>query len=198
MEHHATLVRCAEPLFFQAQESVLNVSYRTYDRIGVDEVKTITSESQLRPAQGVEQTFVLRTLFVTHEAQNALLKLFEEPPVGLKFIMVLPPAVAVLPTLRSRFGDEIIVEQKAVDESWQKFAGATAAERLKQIDVWQKTKEPQWLQSIVAGVHTLGVSEVPADTLNVVQLVGEKLATRGASNKMLLEHLALALPLRKS
>lgn len=197
MNHHATLVRSAEPLLFQTQESILNVSYHTFDRIGVEEVKTITSESQLRPVQGVEQTFVLRSIFITHEAQNALLKLFEEPPAGLRFVMVLPSAVAILPTLRSRFGDEITETKKTANEVWQEFIEATVVERLKQIDSWQKTKEPEWLQSVVAGVHSLRVIDVPAKTLDVLQLVGEKLSTRGASNKMLLEHLALALPLRK-
>jgi len=46
-------------------------------------------------------------------------------------------------------------------------------------------------------VHSIDHTDVPVEALSAVQLVGERLATRGASNKMLLEHLALVLPLRK-
>src|SRR4051812_8412136 len=37
-----------------------------------------------------------------HEAQNALLKVFEEPPAGVTLVLVVPSAGILLPTLRSR------------------------------------------------------------------------------------------------
>ena len=197
MNHHATLIRSAKPLEYQPTDDT-SASDFVFDRLGVDEVKLITASAQLRPAHGTEQTFLLKTLFVTHEAQNALLKLFEEPPAGLSFQLVVPPAFQLLPTLVSRIGQEIAPEENlSVDQSWAVFLAASPADRLAQIDAWQKTKEPQWLQSIVAGVHSIDHTDVPVEALSAVQLVGERLATRGASNKMLLEHLALVLPLRK-
>ena len=197
MKHHATLVRHAKPLEYEFKETGTTLDF-SYDRIGVAEVKLITASSQLRPASGIEQTFVLKTLFITHEAQNALLKLFEEPPVGLVFVLVIPPAVKLLPTLLSRIGQEVVAEQiESTNQVWVNFLEATPVDRLSQIDAWQKTKDPQWLQSIVVGVHSIGSSDVITTVLSAVQLVGERLATRGASNKMLLEHLALVLPLRK-
>ncbi|MES2225309.1 MAG: hypothetical protein V4480_00680 [Patescibacteria group bacterium] len=42
---------------------------------------------------------------IFHEAQNALLKLFEEPPEGVTLILVIPSAGLLLPTLRSRLLD---------------------------------------------------------------------------------------------
>jgi hypothetical protein len=197
MKHHATLIRHAKPLEYQFEETGTTLTF-SYDRIGVAEVKLIVASAQLRPTIGVEQTFVIQTLFVTHEAQNALLKLFEEPPVGLVFVLVLPPAVKLLPTLLSRIGKEIpATPTESTNQIWDEFFQASPADRLAQIDAWQKTKEPQWLQSIITGVHNIKSSDVPTTTLSAVQLVGERLATRGASNKMLLEHLALILPLRK-
>ena len=197
MDHHATLVRSAEPLEYSASDAIQNPVYHTFERLGVDEVRTITLASMLRPVNGAEQVFVLRTLFVTHEAQNALLKLLEEPPAGLSFVVVVPQAVSLLPTLMSRFGIEQVDDAEIDTTAWDLFVSATAADRLKQIDAWQKTKDPQWLQAIVRGVQSLKSTEVPVAALPAVQIVSERLATRGASNKMLLEHLALALPLRK-
>ena len=94
MKHHATLIRCAAPLQYTADPQLVVTSF-SYDRVGVDEVKLIISAAQLRPIHGTEQTFLIQTLSVTHEAQNALLKLFEEPPQGLSFVLVLPPAMQV-------------------------------------------------------------------------------------------------------
>jgi len=196
MTHHATLVRTSTPLEYRSDTQSQTI-YFSFDRIGVDEVKTITAQATLRPTEGDAQVFVLQTLFVTHEAQNALLKLFEEPPMGLRFILVLPPAVQLLPTLLSRVGEELIETNLSTNESWELFLAANYADRFAQIDSWQKTKDLGWLQAMVSGVHSISQSDVPGNVLPVVQVVGQRLATRGAGNKMLLEHLALALPLRK-
>jgi hypothetical protein len=196
MNHHATLLRSSRPLDFQ-YETDNSVSLFSFERLGIDNARQIATDAQLKPVSGAEQVFVLRTLFVTHEAQNALLKLFEEPPAGLSFILVLPPAVQLLPTLLSRIGQEVAEQPDVViNQPWVDFLAATPADRLTQIDLWQKTKESNWLQAITAGVHTISYTEVPVGALPAIQLVGEQLGTRGASNKMLLEHLALILPLR--
>jgi len=196
MHHHATLIRSLHPLEFQF-ETDNPVSLFSFERLGIDNARQIAVDAQLRPVSGAEQVFVLRTLFVTHEAQNALLKLFEEPPAGLSFVLVLPPAVQLLSTLQSRIGTELTdTPDVAANQPWLDFLAAAPADRLTQIDLWQKTKESNWLQAITAGVHTISYAEVPVGALPAIQLVGEQLATRGASNKMLLEHLALILPLR--
>ena len=196
MNHHATLLRSSRPLDFQ-YETDNPVSLFSFERLGIDNARQIAVDAQLRPVSGAEQVFVLRTLFVTHEAQNALLKLFEEPPAGLSFVLVLPPAVQLLPTLLSRIGQEVAEQPDVViNQPWVDFLTAAPADRLTQIDLWQKTKESNWLQAITAGVHTISYAEVPVVALPAIQLVGEQLGTRGASNKMLLEHLALILPLR--
>ena len=196
MNHHATLFRRSRPLDFQ-YETDNSVSLFSFERLGIDNARQIATDAQLKPVSGAEQVFVLRTLFVTHEAQNALLKLFEEPPAGLSFVLVLPPAVQLLPTLLSRIGQEVAEQPDVViNQPWVDFLAATPADRLTQIDLWQKTKESNWLQAITAGVHTISYTEVPVGALPAIQLVGEQLGTRGASNKMLLEHLALILPLR--
>lgn len=196
MQHPITLIRSADPLSYVPDTDLPTTSF-AYDKVGIDEVRLITTQASLRPSVGDEHVFVIGSQFVTHEAQNALLKLFEEPPSGLSFHLVLPQSVGVLPTLLSRVGQEIHHATHTDDSAWKVFLSAIPADRFKQIDAWQKTKDLAWLQTIVRGVHQLKSTDLPADSLPALQFVGEKLATRGASNKMLLEHLALALPLRK-
>lgn len=196
MQHHVTLVRSANPLLY-TPEVDLQVTHITHERIGIDEVRAMSQQAYLRPASGSQYVLVVRTQFVTHEAQNALLKLLEEPPEGVSFQLVVPESLSLLPTLMSRVGVEI-TQAVTVDQSaWNSFQMATPADRLKQIESWNKTKDAVWLQAIIRGVRTVRVSDMSAEAVEVLQLVSERLATRGASNKMLLEHLALALPLRK-
>lgn len=46
--------------------------------------------------------FIIETNSMTHEAQNSLLKVFEEPQEGVHFFIVVPSLEILLPTLRSR------------------------------------------------------------------------------------------------
>lgn len=71
--------------------------------IGVDEVRHIVTEANLKPFEGDRKVIMIKEAqLMTIQAQNALLKTIEEPPFGVYFILVLPNADALLPTIRSR------------------------------------------------------------------------------------------------
>jgi hypothetical protein len=197
MNHHAQLVRTVEVSTYQHPETTATVLNNTLDTMGIGDVRAVTAQAQLRPATDGGQVFVIAASFITHEAQNALLKLFEEPPVDTAFVLVVPPAFQLLPTLQSRIGQETTIADSRENQTWTLFLAASYADRLQQVDSWQKSKDPQWLSQMVAGVHSVSSQEVGLEAMQVLQFVGQKLQTRGASNKMLLEHLALVLPLRK-
>jgi hypothetical protein len=197
MNHHAQLVRTVEVSTYQHPETTATVLNTTLDTMGIGDVRAVTAQAQLRPATDGGQVFVIAASFITHEAQNALLKLFEEPPVDTAFVLVVPPAFQLLPTLQSRIGQETTIADSRENQTWTLFLAASYADRLQQVDSWQKSKDPQWLSQMVAGVHSVSSQEVGLEAMQVLQFVGQKLQTRGASNKMLLEHLALVLPLRK-
>jgi hypothetical protein len=197
MNHHAQLVRTEDISAYTHPETAQTILTTELEKIGIDDVRTITSQAQLRPATNTGQVFVIATTSLTTEAQNALLKLLEEPPPDTSFVLVVPPALQLLPTLRSRIGEETTITNASMNDSWLSFQGAAYADRQQQIDDWHKTKDPQWLSEIAAGVHSLTANTRDVEALRVVQFVGQKLQTRGASNKMLLEHLALTLPLQE-
>ncbi|MDP3734938.1 MAG: hypothetical protein Q8R39_00745 [bacterium] len=69
---------------------------------GIDEARELAERASRRPVAGGRQVFVIGVSGLTREAQNALLKLFEEPGVGTHFFLVVPTAEVLLPTLRSR------------------------------------------------------------------------------------------------
>jgi len=197
MNHHAQLVRTADVRSYKHPSTEATTIIETFDKMGIDDVRAITAQAQLRPATKAGQVFIISATFITHEAQNALLKLFEEPPAETSFVLVLPPAVQLLSTLQSRIGYEVIHEAVTDSEHWSAFLAASYADRLQQIDSWHKSKDTEWLSAITRGVHTLRHTKFDLPTLAAIEQVGSRLQTRGASNKMLLEHLALVLPLRK-
>jgi len=169
-----------------AEEVVLQ-----YDRLGVDNAKEIRCLAYNTPSEASIQQLIIRTSFATIEAQNALLKLFEEPPVTTKFILLVPTTAQLLPTLLSRVQQVKNKVETTQTNAFAEFRALPIVERLQMIDKELKKKDSTWLydlqQSYVRWLQT-GQTVTPS-----LQLVAERLNTRGASNKMLLELLALEL-----
>lgn len=55
-----------------------------------------------RPVKHGRKVFVIYANFITKDAQNSLLKIFEEPTPGTVFFLVLPEATGLITTLKSR------------------------------------------------------------------------------------------------
>lgn len=144
----------------------------------------------------------------TVEAQNALLKMFEEPNPTSRFFIIAPSVNILLPTLKSRF--EIIRKENnsekgepEIDVTPEKFLSMSFGERTKAIkkilDKYSKEKIPKsdifkFLQSLSEELRTKVVSgkekkEKLAHILKTLSYLND----RSSSVKMLLEHLALGL-----
>ena len=71
--------------------------------IGVEAVRQIRDTAYIKPNDLAVKIYLLRDAEkLTPPAQNALLKLFEEPPSGVYFLLMATQASALLPTVRSR------------------------------------------------------------------------------------------------
>ena len=71
--------------------------------ITVDKIRAIRSDSFIRPyEQGDKIYAILRAENLNSHAQNALLKLLEEPPPYAVFFLYASSAASLLPTIRSR------------------------------------------------------------------------------------------------
>lgn len=114
MTHHAYLVEGEREVVLPRIEAYLtdtrgytsqhdpDVPWFDQPQISVDDARRI-GERAYRSAQGSNgTTIVLVTSRIFHQAQNALLKIFEEPPAGVTFILAVPQAGQLLPTLQSR------------------------------------------------------------------------------------------------
>lgn len=71
----------------------------------MDNARAVEKESFI--AENSEKIIVLMAQSYKNEAQNFLLKLFEEPPKNVRFILVAPSKNLLLATVRSRFIMEV-------------------------------------------------------------------------------------------
>lgn len=166
----------------------------TFSSFGIDDVRSLTLRAHLLPAEATYQLLVVRLEAITSEAQQALLKLIEEPPAATRFLFSLRPAIKLLPTVLSRV---VILPGAAVTEGttdFSDFAALSVTERLALITKKMASKDTSWLHRLQSGLVAYLRSAQSGSGTSQLALVASLLGTRGAGNKMLLEELAFDLP----
>jgi DNA polymerase III delta prime subunit len=189
-----TLEQSAVPDIYKTQSS--DVSHIIVDRFSIDDARTLSQNALQKPVEAAYRVFVLVATKLPEESQNALLKLFEEPPVQTRFYIVLPQEGILIPTLRSRvFVEEAQVKQETENTAFNLFLHASYAERLSTIADLTKKKDLQAIENIVRGTEEYAATDIQknAPLLATVLFVRSYIKTPGASSKMLLEEIALTL-----
>ena len=89
--------------------------------VGVDTIRSLKSAVYIKPSELDAKFFVLSDCqYMTVQAQNAALKILEEPPANVYFFLLTDSASALLPTVRSRA--QIIRMQQFGKEQMQEYA----------------------------------------------------------------------------
>ncbi len=71
--------------------------------ISIDSIKALRRDAYVRPTAGREKIYLFEHAeHLNTEGQNALLKLLEEPPEAVRFILLAPSRSVLLPTVLSR------------------------------------------------------------------------------------------------
>jgi hypothetical protein len=196
--HHAVLVPVVDPLTHEPElvDQTVDREMLTFERLGIGDVRMLIEKANRRPNNDAALLeLVVRTQFVTVEAQQALLKIIEEPPESTSFQFVIPSDVTFLPTLESRFV-RVTSEHETDTEAFTSFKKSPLSERLQAIEAACKNKDTKWQRAIKSGLTAYlrkNSAAYSAIELQRLQLVLTTLLTRGAANKMLLEELALTL-----
>jgi hypothetical protein len=111
MQHHAyiyegsqellgALVEAARKEFNFEGDNNPDLHVESYEKFGIDDAHELTRDAQLKSVSG-RSLFILGIASINTHAQQALLKLFEEPQEGIIFVLLVPHGI-LLPTLRSR------------------------------------------------------------------------------------------------
>ncbi len=179
----------------------------TYSTLGVEEAQSLRQEQNELSHDGEDQYFILSAVSVTHEAQQTLLKMFEEPKANTHFFLLMAESTAILPTVRSRaqmvrIQSDVIAYAKEA----QSFIKSSVIDRIAFIADFIKSHEDDdssgelrlhASQFVIALIEVLRKDPknliTRKDFLSDAIQMREYLDTRGASVKMILEHLAITL-----
>lgn len=172
-----------------------------WEKFGIDEARALSQRASLKSTSG-RSLFVLGISTITSEAQQALLKLFEEPVVGAMFVLLVPHGT-LLPTLRSRFmAYPGALEGKKGASDAKEFLGSTYARRSAWITEFLKDEERDlreearvFLNGLEAELHKkIGTSGEVRGALQDIAHFRQYLSDRAPSLKMILEHIAAVTP----
>lgn len=73
----------------------------SFGLLSVDDARRLIGAASISSSSGTKAVIASATRLF-HEAQNALLKVLEEPPAGVTIILAVPSEGMLIPTLRSR------------------------------------------------------------------------------------------------
>jgi DNA polymerase III delta prime subunit len=189
-----------------------------YGLLSVEDARRVTELAAGKAFTGNKKVVIIAARRAYHEAQNALLKLFEEPPPGTYLFLVLPSLGGLLPTLRSRVqilsmsdlrGSTSDVEPRRsyIPKAAEEFMKASKEKRSALIKKLTSGKDEEERRAyreeaiaIVNGVEATayrdrGFTKLPiAMLLQDIQMLRGHLYDRSAPVRMILEHLSLVLP----
>lgn len=201
MHVHAYLITAVSIESAALSEELKSPSIDTHhiiaEKFGIEDARALTIAAYKKPVAGPYRSFVIAAAAMTREAQNALLKLLEEPPQSTVFYILVPHESLLLPTLRSRLLAMAVTSASPESEFAAEFLKKPLADRLARIADLQKQKDVKSMQALVLGIGNLAAQkdiQLPKAALETLLFVESRLRVVGGSKKMLLEHLALALP----
>lgn len=179
----------------------------------VDDSRILRERAETRGLLNAGRFFVVSADSFTIEAQNALLKLLEEPVAGHHFYLLVPDEEIILPTLKSRLSI-IYHDAKESTSDGRKFAERFLREdllgRQTLIDKFIKTEEDDEdkllrvkVKDILNNIEKIMVSnmrEAVEEKSEIAQFLHEILRVKSYLNdvspspKIILEYLSFILP----
>jgi DNA polymerase III delta prime subunit len=175
---------------------------RAYRSFGVDDARDIRDRAQRKAVTRDGRIFALFAPGITVEAQNALLKVVEEPPAGALFFLVVPSPQTLLPTLRSRM-QTMRIGTKGGNTDAESFLAATPPKRLEMLKVIYEHDDDEGrdmakVLAFLEGLEACFAKEKPTPSrqegLLAIYRARKYASDKGSLLKPLLEQIALLTP----
>jgi len=183
-----------------------------YGLLSVDDARRVSLLAAGKAFAGEHKVVITAASRAYHEAQNALLKLFEEPPAGTYLFLIMPTLGGLLPTLRSRVQvlkgtvPQLRSGRQEIANAAEQFLAATKEKRsalIKKLtsgkDEEERRENREEALAIVNGIEAVaylsgrGTSR-HREMLEEIQVLRGHLYDRSAPVRMILEHLSLVIP----
>jgi hypothetical protein len=182
------------------------------DVLKIDDAREISTRASLKGFSTGKKIFIISANNFLLEAQNTMLKLFEEPTEDTHFFIVMPNIKGLLPTFVSRF---YLIKNKNEQislEDADRFISMSLVNRInfiKELLIEDETKDEsessiestrskslRFINSLELALHKRFVSKSSVEMKLFDQLfkVREYLRQPGSSTKSLMESVALVVP----
>lgn len=160
------------------------------DTFGVDDARELSVKAE-RKAFGDKKIFFIAPQKITLEAQNALLKTFEEPVADTYFFLAVRDKAVLLPTLLSRM-QAIYLDNTEDTREAEKFyeLGLKARMAFVKKFVDEERSLSPFLDKLLSYLRKAEASSASIEQVYKLRLRSDE---RGASPRLILEHLALCL-----
>ena len=197
MTHHAYYIEGSASAFDAYKDLIKPFWSGKFERFGIDDARALIALASLKNFN--EAVFFVCAASITSDAQQALLKLFEEPQAGTTFVLLAPHG-SLLPTLRSRMlpYPELSTATENSSLYAKEFLQMGGKERSDFIV--KLLKDEEGLKERVRDFINALEIELSKDVkknkqgLEDIAMVRDYLGDKAPSLKILLEHLALSLP----
>lgn len=128
------------------------------DEFKVDNAREVINEAYIASAEEKFIALIGRTF--NKEAQNALLKVLEEPPHNIHFLIFVPYKNVLIPTIRSRMrlvNKTIFVPLKPLELDVRNLNYARVYEFLKSLDGVLKLEAQEKIERLLISIHQSGI-----------------------------------------
>jgi DNA polymerase III, delta subunit len=202
--HHAIIYYVSDitetPFDIDLLRSVSEVREFVAQKFSIGEVRELIGVAYGRPLELPTRTIIVRALDIGSEAQHALLKVLEEPPLTTHIILILKQGCFLLPTLLSRLSVQVpntpVEKTGELVSVFSDFKAASLTDRLALIAAFTKDKDTETAEALEQGlIRYIGLHpQRSSEELRRLVWCQSHLRMHGASRKMLWEEIALTIP----
>lgn len=172
------------PDFFFLEQEVFSIT----------DARNLEKWATLKPFIGDIKAAFIIVDSINWEAQNALLKVFEEPSLDTYFFINLPNLSGILPTFLSRV---MILDQRSNEEKFvsaTSFLKANIKERFSTVRTLVKREDKRDIKDLISSLESAAYHDkVPVDKMKKILISKVFASVRGGSPKMLLEWLSCVI-----
>lgn len=185
-----------------------SVTVRIFRTLSIDDARELFLAHLRKTSEESPVVYLIEFAFMTREAQNALLKMLEEPSPHTYFIIATPHPELLLPTLRSRLAlmQEAMKRGRDVRKEAVRFLNGTIPERLEMITPFLPNAKDDipadrsGAENLLRGLIVLLHQKALNDNVQMPSLIGQLDKLHGyitdpsSSVKLILEYVAHSVP----
>jgi hypothetical protein len=170
-----------------------------HDKFLIEDARRLRELQQNKTLANSRKIFIVAFNFITREAQNALLKVLEEPTKGTHIFIVTPSAHVFLPTVLSRV-TVVQTEHRVSHDDVATFLKSSYKKRMEYVtklvknikdEKASKAEALALVKGLLVTLHQKATTPADFKKLKELNTVSSYLEDTSASVKMLLEHTAL-------